>query len=270
LADRTLSRIDSIFAVRRPALMPFVTGGFPSLQATRLLIPALEKAGASIVEIGFPFSDPIADGPVIAASMHRALQQGLTPPAVFEVVREMREHTNLGLVAMVSDSIISRYRGEGPERFVTDAAAAGFDGLIVPDLDLDAAEPLAGLARMHDLSFTLLVAPTSTERRIARIVSLCTGFVYVLARVGITGESTQLDLKPLEQRLELIRRHTDLPLAVGFGISSREQVSSVTRLADAVIVGTALVRRMDQPDAVRAAEHAAALVRDLAEGLARR
>ena len=265
-----MSRLPSIFSARRPALMPFVTGGFPSLEATRLALPALELAGASIVEIGFPFSDPIADGPVIAASMHRALQQGVTPCDVFNLVKQVRPHTHLGLVAMVSDSIISRYRGEGPERFVADAAAAGFDGLIVPDVDLDAAEPLAGLARMHDLSFTLLVAPTSTEQRLARIVSLCTGFVYVLARVGITGETAQLDLAPLEQRLKLIRTHTSLPLAVGFGISSREQVSAVTRLADAAIVGSALVRRMDQPDAVRAAENAAALVRDLAEGLARR
>lgn len=266
----TVSRIDCIFAPRRPALMPFITGGFPSLDATRLTLAALEQAGASIVEIGFPFSDPIADGPMIAASMHRALQQGVTPPHIFDLVKSIRAHTQLGLVAMVSDSIISHYRGAGPERFVTDAAAAGFDGLIVPDIDLDAAEPLAGLARIHNLSLTLLVAPTSTEQRIARIAALSTGFIYVLARVGITGETAQLDFTPLEQRLAMIRRHTSLPLAVGFGISSREQVTAVTRLADAVIFGSALVRSMDQPDAVRAAEHAAALVQDLAEGLARR
>jgi tryptophan synthase alpha chain len=250
--------------------MPFLTGGFPSLEATRRVIPALEAAGASIVEIGFPFSDPIADGPVIAASMHRALQQGVTPADLLELISEARSQTHLGLVAMVSDSIISRYRGEGPERFARDAAAAGFDGLIVPDIDLDAAEPLAGLARIHKLSFSLLVAPTSTEQRIKRIVSLCTGFVYVLARVGITGESSGLDLERLEHRLRLIRTHTSLPLAVGFGISSREQVAAVARVADAAIVGSALVRRMDQADALRVAEHAAALVRDLAEGLARR
>jgi tryptophan synthase alpha subunit len=137
----------------------------------------------------------------------------------------------------------------------------------VPDIDLDAAEPLSGLASMHDLSFTLLIAPTSAEDRIARIASLCTGFIYVLARVGITGEGAQLDLDALAKRIARIRSHTSLPLAVGFGVSRREHVQAIARIADAAIVGSALVRRMDQPDAPKAAHAAAALVRDLAAGL---
>jgi tryptophan synthase alpha chain len=262
------SRIASIFASRRPALMPFITGGFPSLEATRRLLPALEQAGASIIEIGFPFSDPIADGPVIAQSMHRALQAGVTPRHIFDLVAELRPRTQLGLIAMVSDSIVTRYR-KGPEDFVRDAAAAGFDGLIVPDIDLDAAIPLAGLAQLHNLSFTLLIAPTSTEERIARIVSLCSGFVYVLARVGVTGERQQLDVASLEKRLALIRRHTALPLAVGFGITTPEQVAAVARVADAAIVGSAIVRRLEQEDTDAAIASAATLVRELAAALHR-
>lgn len=231
--------------------MPFVTAGYPTLEVTERVIPALEKAGASIVEIGFPFSDPIADGPVIAESMHVALKSGVTPRHVFDLVKRIRPHTGMGLVAMVSDSIITRM---GPERFVASAAEAGFDGLIVPDIDLDAAKPLAGLAHLHHLTFTLLIAPTTTEVRIRQITELCTGFVYLLARVGITGESQEIDLPGLRDRVAMIRRHTDLPVAVGFGISSAEQVSKVFEVADAAIVGSALVRRMGSAaDPVKAA-----------------
>ncbi len=259
-----MSRIPAIIETHRPALIPFITGGFPSLRATREALPALEQAGASIIEIGFPFTDPIADGPVIAQSMHHALLRGVTPRAIFDVVRDARPNVNAGIVAMVTDSIITRV---GAESFVCEAAAAGFDGLIVPDVDLDAAVPLSGLAKLHGLSFTLLIAPTTSEERIARIVNLCSGFVYVLARVGITGESASVDEASLKSRIELIRRHTSLPLAVGFGISSAEDVRKVTRIADAAIVGSALVRRMTEAGEAKAVEAAAAFVSGVATGL---
>ena len=261
-----MARIDSIFtdlrARKRTALMPFVTAGYPSLDSTRHVLPALERAGASIVEIGIPFSDPIADGPVIASSMHEALTQGVTPRDVFDVVRELRPHVTLGLVAMVSDSIITRM---GPEQFICDAANAGFDGLIVPDIDLEAARPLAGLARIHDLSFTLLIAPTTTPQRLKSIIELCTGFVYLLARVGITGETQSLDIDALRRRVTQIRSHTSLPIAVGFGISQADHIEAVAQVADAAIVGSALVRRMAGNDPVKSAE---SFVRELASGLA--
>jgi tryptophan synthase alpha chain len=262
------NRIDDIFADlrahHRAALMPFVTAGFPSLEVTERVLPMLERAGASIVELGIPFSDPIADGPVIAQSMHAALQAGVTPHAVFEMVKRVRPHTQLGLLAMVSDSIITRML---PERFVTEAADAGFDGLIVPDIDLEASRPLSGLARIHDLSFTLLIAPTTTPQRLASIVELCTGFMYVLARVGITGEREAIDASALAERVALVREHTDLPIAVGFGISRAEHVTKVTRHADAAIVGSALVRRMGESSDPASA--AAKFVRELAGGLRR-
>lgn len=251
-----LLRIDSIFsdlrARKKPALMPFVTAGYPSLDITEQVIPALERAGASIVELGFPFSDPIADGPVIAASMHEALKSAVTPRKVFESIKRVRADTKLGLIAMVSDSIITRM---GPERFITDAAAAGFDGLIVPDIDLEAARPLSGLARLHNLSFTLLVAPTTTEARIEQITALCTGFIYLLARVGITGESGTIDMASLAQRVELIRKRSSLPIAVGFGVARPEHITAIAKFADAAIVGSALVRRMGEAsEPVKAAE----------------
>jgi tryptophan synthase alpha chain len=260
------NRIEAIFtdlrAANRRALMPFVTAGYPSLDVTEQLLPEMEKAGASVVELGIPFSDPIADGPVIAASMHAALQAGVTPAKVFSMVKRVRPRTKIGIVAMVSDSIITRM---GPERFVTEASAAGFDGLIVPDLDLDAAQPLAGLARIHNLTFTLLIAPTTSPHRIAKIAALCTGFIYLLARVGITGERDQVEVSGLSERIAQIRSHTDLPVAVGFGISRAEHVKAVTHVADAAIVGSALVRRMGEAnDPVKAASD---FVRTLATGL---
>ena len=261
-----MARIDSIFtdlrARKRTALMPFVTAGYPSLDSTRRVLPAVERAGASVIEIGIPFSDPIADGPVIASSMHEALTQGVTPRDVFDVVREVRPHVKLGLVAMVSDSIITRM---GPEQFICDAANAGFDGLIVPDIDLEAARPLAGLARIHNLSFTLLIAPTTTPQRLKSIIELCTGFVYLLARVGITGETQSLDIEALRRRVAQIRSHTSLPIAVGFGISQADHIKAVAQVADAAIVGSALVRRMAGNDPVKSAE---SFVRELASGLA--
>jgi len=256
-----MPRIDDIFAQLRiegrKAIMPFVTGGYPSLDVTERVIPELERCGAAVVEIGFPFSDPIADGPVIAASMHQTLQTGVTPVMIFDLVKRIRPLTKLGLVAMVSDSIITRM---GPERFVSLAADAGFDGLIVPDIDLEAARPLSGLCKASGLAFTLLIAPTTQPDRMAAITRLCSGFIYLLARVGITGETATLDPAALADRITLVRQHSALPIAVGFGISTAEHVRQVTEQAeggggaDAAIVGSALVRAMGvSPDPVKAA-----------------
>jgi len=260
-----MSRIDDIFRERREAgrtlLMPYVTAGAPSLEITARTIPALEAAGASIVEIGIPFSDPIADGPVIAAAMHQALGDGVTPDDVLDVVRSVRLDTALGLVAMVSHSIVDRV---GPEAFIARAAAAGIDGLILHDIDLEVARAVRQIADAHDVSFSLLVAPTSSPAREAEIVEICTGFVYLLARTGITG--ARESAPEIGDRVDALRQRTDLPIAVGFGISRREHVAAVTRSADGAIVGSALVSRMiEASDPVAAA---GAFVRDLAGGLA--
>jgi tryptophan synthase alpha chain len=268
------SRIDDIFARQRAAgrtgLIPFVTGGYPSLDATAAALAALEKVlgpDGGVVEIGIPFSDPIADGPVIAASMHEALEAGVTPPDVFQTVRRLRPGSGLGLVAMVSASIVHRM---GPGRFMDDAAEAGFDGLIVPDLTGDGGgdgreEEYGRLAADRGLSFSMLVAPTTSPQRLERIVSRCRGFVYVLARVGITGErQAPPDVAGL---VGAVRRLTDLPVAVGFGISRPEHVAAVTAVADAAVVGSAIVRRMGgaADPAGAAAEYAGTLVAALAQ-----
>jgi tryptophan synthase alpha chain len=257
-----MNRIDRIFASareeRRAALMPYITGGYPNLETTAAVIPMLEQAGADIVEIGFPFSDPIADGPVIAASMHEALAAGATPTGIFDVIHRLRSETSLGLVAMVSDSIVRRM--ERPV-FLDQCRQCGLDGLIVPDIDLNDASECSKLATDRGLSFSLLVAPTTAESRIDQITRLCSGFVYVLARVGTTGE--RRELPDLRGYLDRIRRKTKLPLAVGFGVSTAEQVAQVGELADGVIVGSALVRRMSEGG------DAAAAAREFVSQLAR-
>jgi tryptophan synthase alpha chain len=247
-------RIDSIFQMlrsnRTTGLMPFITAGYPSLQVTAEVIPALDRAGARIVEIGLPFSDPIADGPTIAASMHEALEAGVTPAKVLQVVREVRSSTDMGLIAMVSDSIVTRM---GRERFIRDAADAGIDGFIIPDLDTTTAEPITATAAELGVSVSLLVAPTTSTKRLETIVKLCSGFIYLLGRTGLTGER---DESPdVAESVRAIRQLTDLPIAVGFGISTAAHVAAVTSHANAAIVGSALVRRMGQANSpVAAAE----------------
>lgn len=251
-----------LFARSRPgrAVLPFVTAGYPSLASTRALLPRLAATGVPVIEVGIPFSDPIADGPVIAESMHEALVAGCTPAGAFAAVREVRDRVSAKLVAMVSVSIVDRI---GVGRFCADAASAGFDGLIVPDIDIEDAPAMRAACDGAGLACTFLVAPTSSDARIERIAGLCSGFVYALARMGITGERADApDVAPI---LERIRRHTSLPVAAGFGISSRGHVRAVLEHADGAIVGSAIVRRMR--DAVAAGgnpeDAAAALVEEL-------
>jgi len=262
-------RIDKIFAdlreKRTKALMPFVCGGFPATGTLTKLLPELEAAGASIVEIGFPFSDPIADGPVIAQAMHHAIQYGATAQSIFDEVAAVRSTLNIGLVAMVSVSIVMRLGG--PKVFCERAAKAGFDGLIIPDVPLEESDELRKNASDHGLTFSLLIAPTSSPARAEQIAAACTGFVYMLARTGITGE--QGGPPDIGGRISRMRQLTQLPIACGFGISTADHVRSVVRHADAAIVGSAIVRKMDE--AIRAGtdpvQTAGQMVRDLARGL---
>ncbi len=272
-----MNRINRIFADaranHRKALMPFICGGSPTLDSTRAILPALERAGAAIVEVGIPFSDPIADGPVIAAAMHDALQKGATPARLFEAVAAVRPALTLGLVAMVSISIVHRI---GIDRFAKDAAAAGFDGVILPDVPLEEARRCLDPLKSAGLTCSLLIAPTTPPDRAAQIAALCTGFVYLLARLGITGAAAGpgqppagLDASAIAARVAALRQVTDLPIACGFGIATADHVRAVVSPAhgnaDAAIVGSALVDRL------RAAQDPAAeaekMVRDLAKGL---
>lgn len=242
-----MNRIDEVFARLKPlgrgAVMPFVCGGHPAPGATARILPALSRAGASVIEVGIPFSDPIADGPVIAAAMHEALRLGATTDSVLAEVAGSRAQTSAGVAAMVSMSLLHR---AGERAFVQACAAAGIDGLIVPDLPLEESDGLRGIARDAGLTFSLLVAPTTPPARAERIAAACTGFVYLLARSGVTGERASIEAAGLRSRVEALRRATDLPIACGFGISGPDQVREVLGIADAAIVGSALVRRMNE------------------------
>jgi len=234
-----MNRIGEIFSKTDSALMPFIVSGFPNLESTKDAIIAMDEAGADIIEIGIPFSDPIADGPLIAAAMHEALLGGVTPQSTIDLVAGIREHVSAGLVAMVSDSIVSKI---GRKTFLQSLANAGFDGIIIPDIDDLDAQQTSAYCQQCELTFSMLVSPSSTKERIAWLASISSGFLYILARVGLTGEQTSPP--DITHRIEEIRTITTLPLAVGFGISTREHVVSVTQSADAAIVGSALVRRM--------------------------
>lgn len=244
--------------------MPFVCAGYPRPGDTARVLPALEAAGALIVEVGIPFSDPIADGPVIAAAMHDAITAGTSPASVFAEIASVRDRLTIGLVAMCSVSIV--YKLGGPAGFVRRAVDAGFDGLIVPDAPFEESAELSQLARDAGLTISLLVAPTTPPERARTIAAASTGFVYLLARSGITGESR--DAPQVAARVAALRTATQLPIACGFGVSTSDHVRAVLHEggADAAIVGSALVRRMgDAPDPVASARQ---LVEELSVGLA--
>lgn len=261
--------IDTLFqtlrAQNRKAFIPFITAGDPDLPMTGLLVRTLIDSGASIVEIGFPYSDPIADGPVIQASYTRALDRGLRTDAIFNWAQALPTRS-VPLVGMVSYSLIHR---RGPAAFFGRAHQAGFAGLIVPDLPVDEAEALVPLAAGHNLKLIQLVTPTTPPERAARIVRLSTGFVYCVSIAGITGERVQLPVTLLDQ-LRWLRQQTDLPLCVGFGVSRPEHVHMLRDQVDGVIVGSALVRKLEQagaksPEAI--AGEVGALARDLVAAL---
>jgi tryptophan synthase alpha chain len=269
------NRIDFIFSQRRAeglkTLMPFVVGGRPTPDAFAGLLRAMHGSGANIVEIGIPFSDPIADGPVIAGAMHEALEAGVTPESVLAQVADARKDdslADLGLVAMVSMSIVYRF---GAHDFCRRCAESGFDGLIVPDVPLEEADQITPHAAAHGLTTTFLVAPTTPLERAKRIAERCSGFVYMLARSGITGEAGGgPSSEALDKRIALLHQSSGLPVAVGFGIASGEDVRQTVHSAgaDAAIVGSALVKRLENADPGDPVNTCAAeFVSELAAGL---
>jgi tryptophan synthase alpha chain len=223
--------------------MPFIPAGYPDLATTAAVLPALEAAGASLVEVGIPFSDPIADGPTIQEAFNVALTRNKVKLAdVFRTVAEARPGVSIPLVAMVSFSIVYRY---GVERFARAAKEAGFDGLILPDLPPPEAQAVVDQVRAAGLETILLVAPTTTPQRRQEIARLSSGFVYYLSVAGITGERDQLPAD-LAANVTNLRSLTDRPVCVGFGISNAPHVAQLAQVADGAIVGSAIVRRMKQ------------------------
>jgi tryptophan synthase alpha chain len=257
--NRVERKFQELKAKNRKAFVAYLTAGDPSPQMTPRLVWALEQAGADVVELGMPFSDPLADGVVNQLSAQRALTAGTTPATVLEIVRAVRERSQIPLVLYTYFNLLYAF---GVERFCTQAHEAGVDGVLV--LDLPPEENVAPFGHLCRIS---LVAPTSPPERVALIVRHASGFIYYVSREGVTGMQSDV-ARNTESRIELIRRHTSLPICVGFGISTPEQARTVAHQADGAVVGSALVNQIAahaaDPDL---ADRLAAFARTLAEAI---
>ena len=225
----------------RAALIAYITAGDPSPERTPEIAAALIRGGVDLIELGVPFSDPIADGPVIQRAAARALKAGTTVPKVLDVARQIRKTSETPILLFTYLNPVLRY---GLDKLACDAKAAGIDGCLLTDVSVEEAEPFVAAMRAAGLDTVFLAAPTSTARRLELVAQYSTGFVYLVSRTGVTGERAALsqDLAPL---LEKMRAATKLPLAAGFGISTPEQAAAVAKMADGVVVGSAIVRQIE-------------------------
>ena len=226
------------------AFIPYIMAGHPNISRTKELVRLLEDCGADIIELGVPFSDPLADGPTIQRAAQLALGEGVVMGRVIELVNTLRNTSDIPIVLMTYYNPIFKYV---EERFVHDASSAGVDGIIVPDLPPDEAGPLMTYSRKRGLDTIFLLAPTSTEERIKKVSRASSGFIYYVSITGITGSKLSIDAA-IESHISRIRQETDKPVAVGFGISSPEEASVVSGFADGVIVGSAIVKMVENPD----------------------
>ncbi|GAB4265546.1 tryptophan synthase subunit alpha [Thermincola ferriacetica] len=242
LENRIRQKFDTLARRGEKGLITFVTAGDPDLETTVRLVLEMEKAGADIVELGVPYSDPLADGPVIQKASLRALKNGTALKGIFGAVREVRKQSNIPLILMTYYNPVLRY---GLAAFAAEASTVGVDGVIVPDLPVEEAAPLARELTAQGLYLIPLVAPTSGAERIKRITAGDRGFVYCVSLTGVTG--IRQGVPPgLEDFLDCVRRNTANPLAVGFGVSHPEQAREIAKHCDAVIVGSALVKTIEE------------------------
>ncbi len=266
------NRISKAFSNGK-AFIPFITCGDPSLEVTEKIILAMAEAGADIIELGIPFSDPTAEGPVIQAGNMRALSTGVTTEKIMEFVRNIRKKTDIALVFMTYANVVYSYKGTtsamerkgrsgnygqdgqtaaeqnnneetlegcGTERFIREAAEAGIDGLILPDVPHEEGDEFASVARKYGIDYISLISPTS-ENRIGMVARDAMGFVYIVSSLGVTGERSRITTD-IEKMVRLVKEAKDIPCAVGFGISTPEQAKKMAALSDGAIVGSAIVR----------------------------
>ncbi len=236
--SRIEQRLEEIRRGGEKALVPFLTAGDPDIATTVELIHVLVEAGADIIELGIPFSDPMADGPTIQAASERALASGTTVAGVLDVVREVRQRSNVPIVLMGYYNPVFRY---GPDRFAVDAAAAGVDGLLLVDLPPEEADEIHGELDANGIDLITLLAPTTPDDRIARLAGAAEGYLYYVSMTGITG-SQKVDAAAIEKAVRRVQEKSRVPVAVGFGIATREDAAAVAGFADAVVVGSALVK----------------------------
>lgn len=240
VANRIEERFRRLRAEGRKGLVVYIGAGDPDLEATRRLALAFDEAGVDVVELGVPFSDPLADGIVNQLAAQRGLASGTTPPKVLATVADIRRDSQVPIVLYIYFNLLHRV---GLAKFVEDAAAAGVDGLLVLDLPPEEADEYEQLMTRAGMCPIWLVAPTTPESRVERIVRRAKGFIYYVSREGVTGMQTSVS-STIAEMTARIRRHSDLPIAVGFGISNVEQAREVARHAEAIVVGSAIVHRV--------------------------
>jgi tryptophan synthase alpha chain len=233
--EQTFSRLKKS---GKKALISYIMAGDPSLEATKRFVSELEGAGTDIIELGVPFSDPLADGPAIQRAHERALQKGITLKKVISLVKEIRQFSQIPIILMTYYNPVFKF---GLEAFAKEAAESGVDGVIIPDLIPDEAHDFVTSARHHNVDTIFLLAPTSTMERIRKVIKASTGFIYYVSITGITGSTLSVG-DTMKDTLTLIKSNTGKPVAVGFGISNPEEASEISKLAEGVIVGSAIVR----------------------------
>jgi tryptophan synthase alpha chain len=227
---------------RKKAFIAFITAGDPDLATTRKLVLEMERCGADIVELGVPFSDPMADGPTIQAASQRALKKGVNLFKIFKLVAQIRRSSQIPLALMSYYNPIFRY---GEERFIKDAGKSGVDGIIIPDLPPEEAGILIKAARKNHIATVFFITPASTRQRMKMVSRLSTGFIYYVSLTGVTGARKTLPADIL-QNIRWVKNHCSKPVCVGFGISTPQQVKAISRSSDGVIVGSAIVKEVEK------------------------
>jgi len=256
-----LSRIASVFVGgNHTALIPYITVGYPTVETTLKVVPLLASSGCDIIELGIPFSDPLADGATIQQASYQALRQGVTPKLCFEVAQELRRQVEIPLVFMTYYNPVVKF---GLEHFCLKCAEMGVDGLIIPDLPPEEGEELEKATRRHGLDLIYLLSPASTEERIRLVASRSNGFIYLVSLTGVTGARDKLP-EELESFVARVRERTEKPLCVGFGVSTPEQARRVARVADGVIVGSRIIQLLDEDKSLK---NACSFVKSLRDAL---
>ena len=256
-----MSSIEAVFSKPgHKALIAYLTVGYPSIETTLEMVPAIASSGCDIVELGIPFSDPLADGTTIQRASYQALKRGVTPKICLEVARNLRAKVDIPLVFMTYFNPVLSY---GLDSFCKDCRKAGVSGLIIPDLPPEEGTELEEASLKHGLDLIYMLAPTSTDERIDIVAARSRGFIYVVSMTGVTGSRDKLP-KELESFVLRVRRRTSKPLCVGFGISSADQAHRVAKVADGVIVGSRLIQLLEEKDA---ATEVRSFIRSLREAL---
>ena len=261
-----MSKIKNAFAngkafEKGKAFIPFITCGDPDLETTAKVVRAAAANGADLIELGIPFSDPTAEGPVIQGANLRALAGGVTTDKIFDLVRDLRRDVTVPMVFMTYANVVFSY---GAERFIATCGEVGIDGLILPDLPFEEKGEFAPICRQHGVDLISLIAPTSANR-IAMIAKEAEGFLYIVSSLGVTGTRNEITTD-LASMVEVVRQNTDTPCAIGFGISTPEQAKKMANLADGAIVGSAIIKLLEQ-HGPNAPEHMGVYVKSMAEAV---